>query len=44
MIAKFYFYSLQNSLTASVTMATSAKYPVKTGMMILLLKHKNKVN
>lgn len=44
MVTKFYFYSLQYSLTASVTMATSAEYPIRTGMMILSLKHKNKVN
>lgn len=42
MIAQSYFFSLQSSVF--ITMATSMRHPTEPVGMILLHKHKNKVN
>lgn len=42
MIAQSYFFSLQSSVL--ITMATSVRHPIEPVEMILLHKHKNKVN
>lgn len=44
MIAQFYFFSLHSSGTVFITMATSVRHPIEPAEMILLHKHRNKLN